>query len=125
MVLTDTERTEYQRRGFFVRYGIFSAKECLVFREAAQRVEAQLLERITAAAAGSIMKEYRLDGNRFVDLNHVTVQLEHSAAQDCLRVVEPVNDVEPVFDQLLDDPRLVEPMKRLVPSQHLALWTAS
>ena len=83
MVLTDTERTEYQRRGFFVRYGIFSAKECLVFREAAQRVEAQLLEKITAAAAGSIMKEYRLDGNRFVDLNHVTVQLEHSAAKDC------------------------------------------
>ena len=104
MVLTDTEKTEYQRRGFFVRYGTFSEKECLVFREAAQRVEAQLLEKISDATAGSITKEYRLDGNRFVDFNHVTLQLEHSAAQDCLRVVEPVNDVEPVFDQLLDDP---------------------
>lgn len=124
MVLTDTEKTEYQRRGFFVRYGTFSEKECLVFREAAQRVEKKLLEEISGATAGSITKEYRLDGNCFVDFNHVTVQLEHSAARDCLRVVEPVNDVEPVFDQLLDDPRLREPMMGLVPSQHLALWTA-
>ena len=51
MVLTDTEKTEYQRRGFFVRYGTFSEKECLVFREAAQRVEAQLLEEISGATA--------------------------------------------------------------------------
>ena len=43
--------------------------------------------------------DYRLDGNRFVDVQHVTVQFEHGANARLLRVVEPVNDVEPVFDR--------------------------
>ena len=75
-------------------------------------------------ALESIRRDYRLDGNRFVDVQHVTVQFEHGANARLLRVVEPVNDVEPVFDQLIDDARLCGPMKQLVPSERLGLWTA-
>jgi len=52
------------------------------------------------------------------------VQFEHASVNDRLRVVEPVNEVEPLFDRLLDDPRLCEPMRQIVACEHLALWTA-
>ena len=76
-----------------------------------------------ADAQTSRYADYRLDGNRFVDVQHVTVQFEHGANARLLRVVEPVNDVEPVFDQLIDD-AVMGPMKQLVPSERLGLWTA-
>ena len=124
MLLTDSEQKEYRRRGFVVKNCVFSERECASFREGAQRAEARLLGRILDAAAESAATEYRLDGNRFVDLDDVTVQFEHASVNDRLRVVEPVNEVEPVFDRLLDDPRLCEPMRQIVPCDQLALWTA-
>jgi ectoine hydroxylase-related dioxygenase (phytanoyl-CoA dioxygenase family) len=50
--------------------------------------------------------------------------LNTATAEQRLRVVEPVNDLEPLFEQLLDEPRLCQPMKQLVPAEQLALWTA-
>ena len=68
--------------------------------------------------------DYRLDGNR-LSMFSMSVQFEHGANVRLLRVIEPVNDVEPVFDQLIDDVRLCGPMKQLVPSERLGLWTAA
>ena len=124
MLFTSSEHAEYRRRGFVVKNRAFSERECASFRAAAQRVESGLLARISTAAPESDTTQYRLDGNRFVDLDHVTVQFEHASKLDRLRVVEPINDVEPAFDRLLDDPRLCGPMKQIVPCEQLAVWTA-
>ena len=148
-VLTNLEQSQYRDSGFFVRPSLFSERECMGFRAAAQRLELALLQQSNSAGQASATTEYHLDGNRFMDIGHITVQFEHSALQKLsvqnpdaqnsdtkylvvenpdsgsrLRVVEPVNDAEPLFDALIDDPRLCLPMKQLVPSQGLALWTA-
>ena len=40
-----------------------------------------------------------------------------------MRVVEPVHELDAELDALLDDPRLVEPMRDLVGCEDLAVWT--
>ncbi len=122
--LTAAELRSYTEHGFVVRQNVFDGHECDVFRSAAQRVELKLLSDTDGTGLSSRYPDYCLDGNRFVDVQHVTVQFEHGDNARQLRVVEPVNDVEPVFDQLIDDARLCEPMKQLVPSDRLGLWTA-
>ena len=122
--LTSGELEHYDEHGFVVRQGVFEPQECEVFRSAAQRVESKMLRLTDGAEDSNRCTDYCLDGNRFVDVEHVTVQFEHGAHARQLRVVEPVNDVEPAFDRLIDDARLCEPMKQLVPSDRLGLWTA-
>ena len=122
--LTTAQLAHYQEHGFVVWRNLFELQECEEFRSAAQRVESKMLALIDGAEQNNRYTDYRLDGNRFVDVDHVTIQFEHGANARQLRVVEPVNDVEPVFDQLIDDARLCGPMKQLVPSEQLGLWTA-
>ena len=122
--LTAAELAHYAVHGFVVRQNVFDSQECEIFCAAAERVEATMLSLADGVEHSSRYADYRLDGNRFVDVQHVTVQFEHGANARLLRVVEPVNDVEPVFDQLIDDARLCGPMKQLVPSERLGLWTA-
>ena len=122
--LTAAELAHYEEHGFVVRRDVFDPWECVALRSAAQRVEAKMLALADEAEQSNRRADYRLDGNRFVDIEHVTLQFEHYASARKLRVVEPVNDVEPVFDRMIDDARLCEPMKQLVPSDKLALWTA-
>ena len=126
--LSEWELARYREQGFLLKKALFTEGECEAFRRAAQRVEAKVSAALDGENAETEpalkVQEYRLDGNRFVDLAHVTVQFEHGDAEQRLRVVEPVNDLEPLFEQLLDEPRLCQPMKQLVPAELLALWTA-
>lgn len=66
---------------------------------------------------------YHLDGKRFVDAGHVTVQFEHTAGSNAVRVVEPVQVLDAAWDALLDDARIVAPMLDLVGSDGVAIWT--
>lgn len=53
----------------------------------------------------------------------MTVQFEHSPGSELVKVIEPVHELEPVFDALVDDPRIVVPMRQLVGTDRIALWT--
>jgi ectoine hydroxylase-related dioxygenase (phytanoyl-CoA dioxygenase family) len=64
-----------------------------------------------------------VDGNRYVDAGPVTVQIEHASDSASLRVVEPFHHLDAVFERLVDDPRIVEPMCELVGSESVAIWT--
>ena len=52
-----------------------------------------------------------------------TVQLEHNPGSRTLRVVEPFHALHPEFETLVDDPRLVTPMRALVGAAQVALFT--
>jgi ectoine hydroxylase-related dioxygenase (phytanoyl-CoA dioxygenase family) len=116
--VTDAERRAWQEDGFFVRSAVFSAAELEAFRSAA--------ERVGAAAAQVATREgrpYQIDGNRYVDAGAVTVQYEHQAGSATLRVVEPFHHLDPEFEALVGDPRIVAPMCDLVGDERVALWT--
>lgn len=120
---SDQELGSYRKHGYFVRRGIFSSKECEQLRLAADAVETRALALANGCEGARVVTDYRLDGNRFVDIDHITVQFEHQSGAERLRVVEPVNDLSPQLDALIDDPRLWEPMCQLAGSDALSLWT--
>lgn len=118
MQLSERERTQWRDDGYFIRHNLFSAVEVAGYREAAEAV----------CQWGKIQAKrgngYELDGNRFVDIGHVTLQYEHQAGASQLRVIEPVHELDRRFGELIADARLVTPMRELVDAPQVGLWTA-
>ena len=115
--LTESEWRAWREDGFFVRRAVFEAREVEAMRAASDRV------RDTALRLATEGRAYEVDGNRYVDAGAVTVQLEHRPGSPSLRVVEPFHALDPVFDRLVDDARLVDPMCDLVGAPRVGLWT--
>ena len=115
--LRPDEGRAWREDGFFLRTAAFSTAELERLRAAAERAAA------SAARAASGGRAYCVDGNRYVDVGTTTVQFEHRNGSQTLRVVEPFHDLDPLFAELLDDPRIVEPMCGLVDAGSVALWT--
>jgi len=127
--LTPDERDRYAKDGFFVRASAFGAADVEAFRAAAERVvaaaegaafdKAAAIERAEAAPAD----DYEIDGNRYVEAADATVQFEHRRGSRTIRVIEPFHHLDPAFEALLDDPRLVEPMRGIIGTERVALFT--
>lgn len=115
--LTAEELSSYRRDGFLIREGIFDQNEVAAFQAAAENAARG------AQAACAAGETYVLDGKRFVDVGHMTVQFEHSPGSEQIRVIEPVHELDATFDALIDDVRLVAPMRALVGTESIALWT--
>jgi len=116
--LTPAEQRQWVADGFFIRPDQFSAPQLERLRDSADRVAVAVSER---APSG---KAYQLDGNRFVDIDHITLQYEHRSDSQQARVIEPVHELDPELGNLISDPRLVEPMRSLVGNDSISLWTA-
>ena len=115
--LRPEEARAYLKDGFFVRRSVFSRAELRELHDAAECV-AEL-----AASASQSEVGYDIDGNRYVDTVDATLQFEHHRGSKTLRVVEPFHHFDPRFDALIDDPRIVEPMRGVIGSERVALWT--
>src|SRR5690606_9528301 len=118
LALTESERAAWEGDGFFLRAGAFAPDEIEALRAAAERVA-----RVAAQIAAAEGRAYEVDGNRYADAGELTVQYEHGSEAPVLRVVEPFCHLDPVFERLLGDPRIVEPMAGLVGAERVALWT--
>lgn len=100
-----------------IRECAFGAEEMNAYREAVECAAAR------AFALSKRGKVYWLDGKRFVDVDHFTVQFEHSPSSDTIRVVEPVHELEPRLAELAFDSRIVEPMRDILGHETIAIWT--
>jgi ectoine hydroxylase-related dioxygenase (phytanoyl-CoA dioxygenase family) len=116
--LTDAETRAYREDGFFVRERAFGAREVEDLRDAAERA----VTRVEAAVARG-GEGYAIDGNRYHEAGGSTVQFEHSPGSRTIRVIEPFHHLDPLFEALIDDPRLVEPMRDLIGVPRVALFT--
>jgi ectoine hydroxylase-related dioxygenase (phytanoyl-CoA dioxygenase family) len=112
------ERRAWDEDGFFIRKGVFDADEIAELRAAAERVGARALEVSHACA-----DRYEIDGNRYCDAAGATIQFEHQPGSRTIRVIEPFHHLEPVLEALIDDLRLVEPMRDLVGCERVSLFT--
>ncbi len=115
--LTHREQRAWTEGGFFVREAAFQTHEIEVMREAGEAVVRR------AEAASRNGRDYRIDGNRYVEGAGETIQYEHNEAASTVRVIEPFHHLHPVFERLIDDPRIVDPMCGLVGTAGVALWT--
>ncbi len=115
--LRPAEQKAYEDDGFFVRAAVFDADELEAMREASEQVVAR------AEASGQSGRAYRIDGNRYVESAAETIQYEHNEAAKTIRVIEPFHHLHPVFDRLIDDSRIVDPMCGMIGTDAVAVWT--
>ncbi len=116
--LERAERRAWDEDGFFIRKGVFALAEIAELRAAAERVGARAL-----AASYDCEQSYEIDGNRYCEASGSTIQFEHLPGSATIRVVEPFHHLEPAFEALIDDPRLVAPMRDLVGCERVSLFT--
>ncbi|MBD3646336.1 MAG: phytanoyl-CoA dioxygenase family protein [Pseudomonadales bacterium] len=115
--LTPEEKRDYEKDGFVVRAACLSRQQVVELRDAVE---------CAAAKALSLCNEgnpYWLDGKRFVDVGHITIQFEHAPESNTIRVIEPVHELDAKLDALIDDPRIVAPMRDILGTPHIAMWT--
>jgi hypothetical protein len=79
--------------------------------------------------------DYAIDGNRYIEAGGSTIQYEYATREseagqggsdqssDTIRVIEPFHHLHPIFDRLIDDERIVVPMRGIVGCERVALWT--
>ena len=116
--LTPAERRAWREDGFFTRESIFGPEEVAGLQAAAERVVAQALAAVRRGADA-----YAVDGNRYCEAAGSTIQFEHRPGSETVRVIEPFHHLDPLFDALLDDPRIALPMRDLVGDERIALFT--
>jgi ectoine hydroxylase-related dioxygenase (phytanoyl-CoA dioxygenase family) len=113
-----SERRAWREDGYFVRERAFGADELAQLCSAAERAVLRARDAVQRGGAA-----YSVDGNRYCDAGGATVQFEHEADSQTIRVIEPFHHLDASFEALLDDPRLAEPMRDLIGSEQIALFT--
>jgi hypothetical protein len=120
--LARDERAAWREAGFFFRAAAFAPGEVTALGEAAEAVV-----RAAEAAVAAGGERWAVDGNVYVEVSiggrAATVQLEHTPGSRTVRVIEPFHALHPAFERLVDDPRIVEPMRELVGASRVALFT--
>ncbi len=121
--LTPAEQRAYREDGFFVRRAQFTGRDLEDLRAAVERVVVRAHDVMRAEGDPRTQRTYWIDGNRYVDAARTTFQFEHRSGSETLRVVEPFHHLDPRLDALVDDPRLVHPMRGVIGTDGVSLWT--
>lgn len=116
--LTAAEKRAWARDGFLTRERAFAPGELAELRGAAERAVA-----LAEAAVARGGEGYAIDGNRYHEAGGSTIQFEHTPGSETIRVIEPFHHLDERFEALIDDPRLVEPMRDLVGTERVSLFT--
>ncbi|MEM7409255.1 MAG: phytanoyl-CoA dioxygenase family protein [Myxococcota bacterium] len=116
--LTAAERRAWREDGFFVRERLFGPEELDELRGAAERCV-----KLAEQAMQRSEDVYAIDGNVYHEAGGSTVQLEHTPGSKTIRVIEPFHHLDDTMNRLIDDPRLVEPMRDLIGDERVCLYT--
>ncbi len=115
-----------------MREAVFGPDDLERLRLAAERVAEAAVRSSMAVIEGageSVTRakgtrlDYRIDGNRYVEAAEATVQFEHGKDSETIRVIEPFHHLDPVFDDLVADLRIVTPICGVLGDDRVALWT--
>ena len=93
--LSASEKRRYDRDGFLIRKAVFGRREVALLQAAVERAAVEAANRSKSSSS------YFLDGNRFVDAGHLTVQFEHEQGSKTIRVIEPVHELDNSLNTLV------------------------
>ncbi|XOV86679.1 MAG: phytanoyl-CoA dioxygenase family protein [Pseudomonadota bacterium] len=115
--LSAAELAAYRADGFLVREAAFSDQEIARLGAAVERAAGRAQELVPSG------RTYILDQKRFVDIDYTTLQFEFGEHSDTLRVIEPVHELDEELTHLIDDRRLTGPVRSILGTDEIALWT--
>lgn len=112
------EQQAYAEQGFVVRPRVFAPAELEPLREAVEDIHARI-----AAAAQAADRTDWVDDKRYQDLLGSTVKWEWDEASRDIRSMEPFRHLDPRVEDLIDEPRLWEPLRDLLDCKAVSLFT--
>ena len=115
--LSDIEKEKYLRDGFVLRRDQFSDTELVNYRNS---LEKTVLKAQSVAGSG---KTYFLDKKKFIDIDFLTLQYEPQPNEKYLKVIEPAHSLNSELEELIFDERLTDPIKSILSTDSLSLWT--
>ena len=115
--LSEEELFTYRQHGFLIRERVFSARELTDLTASVERAVAVAHGLSTSGHA------YHLDRKRFVDVGNMTVQLEHAENSETIRVIEPAHHLDAVLEALVEDSRILDPVKSIIGVDAVSVWT--
>ena len=115
--LSDIENEKYLRDGFILRRDQFSNTELVNYRNS---LEKTVLKAQSVAGSG---KKYFLDNKKFIDIDFLTLQYEPQPNEKYLKVIEPAHSLNSELEELIFDERLTDPIKSILSTDSLSLWT--
>ena len=119
---TAVERTAWERDGFVVRRSVLDEVELAELREVVESVAATVAAHARREGAGP---EARLgDGHRIQFSSRAAIQWEWRQGSAEIRLIEPCAHLHPRLAAVIEDPRVVEPMKDAVGCEDLTPFTS-
>ena len=115
--LDPDELQHYRDEGYLVRAGVFSATELARLSDAVEQAVDLAFQQTRDG------RTYYLDNKRFVDVDTMTVQFEHSQHSDTVRVIEPAHHLHPSLNELVRDPRILDPIRSILDTREVSIWT--
>jgi hypothetical protein len=118
--LSEAELEQFRDRGFFCREQAFGADELVALREGADRAHQKILDAARIKNAAPID---RVDNQRYQQVLGAMVKWEWDESLFAARSLEPCAHLDPGLDTLIDDPRIWQPVTRLIDSDSLSLFS--
>ena len=115
--LQSYEKKQYLEEGYLVRKNVFSFEEVFLINEALERATSKALEMSNEG------KSYCLDGKRFVDFKHMTVQFENDSKKQVIKVIEPAHHLDEYLEEVIKDQRILDPVRGIIGQDEISLWT--
>jgi len=115
--LSEEELFIYRQHGYLIRESVFSVSELVVLTASVERAVALAHDQSANGQA------YQLDGKRFVDIGNTTVQFEYGNEYETIRVIEPAHHLDAFLEVLVEDVRIVEPIKSIIGVDQVSVWT--
>ncbi|MBT5684297.1 MAG: hypothetical protein HOJ11_04770, partial [Gammaproteobacteria bacterium] len=115
--LSEEELFTYRQHGYLIRECVFTVSE---LQDLTASVERAVVLAHDQSANG---RAYQLDGKRFVDIGNTTVQFEFGDENETIRVIEPAHHLDAFLDALVEDARIVEPIKSIIGVDQVSVWT--
>jgi ectoine hydroxylase-related dioxygenase (phytanoyl-CoA dioxygenase family) len=115
--LQSCEKKHYLEEGYLIRKNIFKFEEVLLMNKALERATSKAL------ALSDEGQNYYLDGKRFVDFKHMTVQFENELKEKVIKVIEPAHHLDKHLEVVIKDQRILDPIKGIIGQDEISLWT--
>ena len=122
MRFSELEREQFDRDGYLVRSGVFSADEIDALRTAVEDVADNVTARATRDGAGP--ERTMNDGHRIQMSSRAAIQWEWREGSQEIRLIEPCTHLDARLDALWDDARFVDPMKDIVGADEVGPFTS-
>jgi hypothetical protein len=115
--LSEEELFTYRQHGYLIRECVFNVSELVDLTASVERAVALAHDQSASGQA------YQLDGKRFVDIGNTTVQFEYGDKNETIRVIEPAHHLDAFLEALVEDVRIVDPVKSIIGVDQVSVWT--